>query len=92
LLATAALGQIREEAPIADAVQSVAQLPRGVEQRTAVAVEYDLGVRAALFRPALSFPFRHPKLRARRQARARERDHTGDAGDNQRAVHRTDPI
>jgi len=30
LLATAALGQIREKAPVTDAVQSIAQLPGGV--------------------------------------------------------------
>jgi hypothetical protein len=78
-LATAALGKIREKAPVADAVQPVAQLPGGVQERTAVAVEDDLGFRAALFLP---FPFRHLKLGPRRKARTRERDHAGDAGDN----------
>ena len=67
---------------MADAVQPVAQLPGGVQQRTAVAVEDDLGVRAAFLRPALLFLFHHLLLGPRRKACARERDHAGNAGDN----------
>jgi hypothetical protein len=60
--ATAALGQIHEKAPVTDVVHSIAQLPSGIQEWTAIAVEDNLGLRAALFFLALSFLFLHPEL------------------------------
>jgi hypothetical protein len=82
LRTAAALGQIAKELAPADIVQPITQLPSGVQQRTTVTVEYDLGVRAALFRSALLFSFRHLELRPPRKGRTHQRDHGGDTGNN----------
>jgi hypothetical protein len=58
MLASAAIGEVVEEASMANVVDAIPELPGGIEQRTPIAIEDLFRLRPALLIPQLTLPLR----------------------------------